>query len=158
MTAEAKELLLHQLSHVRLRVMCFMFHEAEFQFDSLPAQNLVSLKYVSMNHMDASKDTGLHKLLLESKQLKILELNCRINLLPAGRLPPLRVLQVSGWYDNADAALWDFSRLRYLEIILPDAVAMINAPHIESMPHLKILHLIYQTASSFAQIPEFGRD
>jgi hypothetical protein len=43
-------------------------------------------------------------------------------------------------------------------MILPDAVAMINAPHIESMPHLKILHLIYQTASSFAQVLEFGRD
>jgi hypothetical protein len=161
MTAEVKELLLHQFSHVRLRVMCFLpLEEQFFQFDSLPAQNLVSLKYGSMHHLDAPKDTGLHKLLLESKQLKTLELMCRINLLPTGRLRPVRALQVAGWYDNADGnpALWDFSRLRYLEIVLPDARPMINAPHDESMPQLKILHVIYRRTSFAQEVLQFPRN
>jgi hypothetical protein len=136
---------LRQLPHIQLHIVCenHVFNPLILE----PAPNLVSL---SLDHAMIQDRGALCRLLRESRQLKILHFIGNIDILSkAGQLPPLQELIVrSKWHTECpNPPLWDFSKVRYLQIGLPDIRPVIEEAPLD-MPSIRKLTLFYMARYS----------
>ncbi|KAF4629519.1 hypothetical protein G7Y89_g8626 [Cudoniella acicularis] len=148
-----KDSLQYQLPHIRLHLELSCFATSKtFAPESFPPVNLASLYFGDCKPND---QTNLNSLLVSSKQLKFFQLKSDIYFSTEhGNLPAMNMISLGHWpYIQEEVVeIWDFSRLRRLELSSIDVGSFLRSVSAAMFPEITSLELSERKGSSESQL------